>query len=415
MEGRLMLSTVIANIDFAPLNLSIIQFSLDSTGGKPGETSPVAMAVASEGGFINTQFLTLNREATSASYTPVLSYPDPDLTESSVSQLSIRDQAELKGLLDGDTSYIASVNLGPAAAVDAPVIGGFELRPSVIPVWDSSPERPSVDPTFVTVREGPVLSEEGGAIPIEPVLSDIAKLARPTLGQDVAGAAPSDDLEAAGSPPRLAATSPAEGGAISGELARAMAFELAGGEPAESQRSARTDHQGAAPTPDGSSPRAREPLSSAHGAASNVLTIHSRAIPSADDMEGRQPALIPGTVGEFASGMQRAVGHAIGPFVGPKLMVANVPMAMAPTTAAPLDRAREEAFEEFDIQELAAGPSLGLESSLRGALNATPLLMILALERIAASNSRRTNRQDEFVSAHRRPSRNSLRGGERLV
>jgi hypothetical protein len=88
---------------------------------------------------------------------------------------------------------------------------------------------------------------------------------------------------------------------------------------------------------------------------------------------------------------------------------------MAPTTAAPLDRAREEAFEEFDIQELAAGPSLVLESSLRGALNATPLLMILALERIAASNSRRTNRQDEFVSAHRRPSRNSLRGGERLV
>ena len=43
---------------------------------------------------------------------------------------------------------------------------------------------------------------------------------------------------------------------------------------------------------------------------------------------------------------------------------------------------------------VAARSALGMEFSLRGALNATPLLMILALERIAASNSRRANRDE---------------------
>jgi hypothetical protein len=52
-----------------------------------------------------------------------------------------------------------------------------------------------------------------------------------------------------------------------------------------------------------------------------------------------------------------------------------------------------EAFEAL-ADEAATRSSLGLEFSLRGALNVTPLLMILALERIAASNSRRAHRDE---------------------
>ena len=59
-----------------------------------------------------------------------------------------------------------------------------------------------------------------------------------------------------------------------------------------------------------------------------------------------------------------------------------------------LDSAHMEAFEELAVEKVAARSALGMEFSLRGALNATPLLMILALERIAASNSRRANRDE---------------------
>jgi hypothetical protein len=57
-----------------------------------------------------------------------------------------------------------------------------------------------------------------------------------------------------------------------------------------------------------------------------------------------------------------------------------------------------EAFEEL-ADEATTRSSLGLEFSLRGALNVTPLLMILALERIAASNSRRANRDERIPNA----------------
>ena len=62
--------------------------------------------------------------------------------------------------------------------------------------------------------------------------------------------------------------------------------------------------------------------------------------------------------------------------------------------AAGLDSARMAAFEEVAVDAVSARSALGMEFSLSGALNATPLLMILALERIAASNSRRANRDE---------------------
>jgi hypothetical protein len=342
---------------------------------------------------------------------------NPDLHDSSVSQPSTPSEVALNGQLGGDTLYNTNVNvvLGPAAAVDVPAVNGFDLRPSVIPVWEGRSNRPSIDASVAALRQGPVISDEGGPIEIESMLGSIASLSRPSLQQDVAESAPVDDSEAGDPSLRLAAGLPAEGGAVSGELARAMAFELAGGEPAEAQRAVRVDRQEATSTPEGSRPTSSEPLSSAREEASDVNRVDSSAIPSPDEMVAGDTASTPGPVGEFASRLPRVVGHAMGPFVGPKLVVANVPMAMAPTTAAPLDRAREEAFEEFATEEVAAGSSLGLEFSLRGALNATPLLMVLALERIAASKSRRIKRHDAFVSEPRRPSRNSFRGGEHLV
>jgi hypothetical protein len=415
MEGRLMLSTVIANIDFAPLNLTIVQFDLESAAPTPSAVSHIAMASASEGGFIVPLTSTFPRAISFDGDAPILSFPDS--AGYSVSPPSTPSDVTLSGQTNNEeTLYYANANVqpGPVAAADAPGVGGFDLQPSVIPVWESRPNRSSVDSNLASAWQGPVLSEEGGPIQIESMLSSIASLSRPGLGQEIASSAPVGDSAADDASPRLAASSPAEGGTVSGELARAMAFELAGGEPAEGQRGAQTGRREAAPTPEASRPTSREPLSSAPEADRDAIPIDSVAMASPDGMEGRDTVLIPGPEGQFASIQRRNGGHTIGPFVGPRLLLANVPVALAPPKAAPLDRAREEAFEGLATEEVAGG-SLGLEFSLRGALNATPLLMVLALERIAASKSRRLKRHDAFVSAPRRPSRNSLRGGEQLV
>jgi hypothetical protein len=76
-------------------------------------------------------------------------------------------------------------------------------------------------------------------------------------------------------------------------------------------------------------------------------------------------------------------------------------------TSAAFDAANESLFDQFGNAKTTAEPAWTANLSWRSTLNATPLLMILALERIAAGNSRRAHRDDALVSGHWRRRRST--------
>jgi hypothetical protein len=170
-----------------------------------------------------------------------------------------------------------------------------------------------------------------------------------------------------------------------------MAFELAGGEPADSHRASRTEHNGAAQTPDNNPrPQPGQPVSSV--TPLNFDRVVAPAMPH-NRIATAQTAAVYGMLGGFVPNVQAAFHpsaeqtHERGtPLAGES----NAEMRKS----ASLESAHMLAFEQLANNETAARSSLGLEFSLRGALNATPLLMILALERIAANNSRRASRNE---------------------
>ena len=138
------------------------------------------------------------------------------------------------------------------------------MQPSVIPIWEMQLHGPSFDASIARLRQEAVLVDEGGLIQIESVLSSMASLAGPELNDAVTDSPAERDSDDADEPLRLARTTPSGDGAISGELARAMAFELAGGEPGDSARAAQADKHNANQSPDPNSRSTpREPLSSA--------------------------------------------------------------------------------------------------------------------------------------------------------
>ena len=71
------------------------------------------------------------------------------------------------------------------------------------------------------------------------------------------------------------------------------------------------------------------------------------------------------------------------------------------SSAAELQSAYAQAYEHLGEAAEAVADPPAAAFSWRSALNATPLLMVLALERIAASNSRRAGRHDEFISGRK--------------
>jgi hypothetical protein len=190
-----------------------------------------------------------------------------------------------------------------------------------------------------------------------------------------------------------------DGGPISNEMARAMAFELAGEEPAQLRRAAPIHDHDVSPTPAGKAgPTTREPLSTAGEAAGSAPDEFAAAKPPLGTMDGEQITTVAGALGEFAGRQQGVHRTEVRPVAwNPGTTVAHGAMILDAATA--LEAAQAGVFEELAADELAARSSLALEFSWRGALSATPLLMILALERITAGSSRRAGRDDRSPAA----------------
>jgi hypothetical protein len=175
-----------------------------------------------------------------------------------------------------------------------------------------------------------------------------------------------------------------------------MAFELAGGEPADAHRASRTEHNPAAQTPDHNSrTQPDQPVSSV---APRDFDHVVAAATSHSSIATAQTAAVFGMLGGIVPDLQTGFQPS-----AEQMDERGAPLAGEPNAemrkSASLESAHMLAFEQLANNETAARSSLGLEFSLRGALNATPLLMILALERIAANNSRRASRDERCPTA----------------
>jgi hypothetical protein len=412
MEGRLMLSTT-GDVDFMPLDLSVAQFSLDSMGTPPGAIYTTSDAAEYQGGFIappsSSGFI-----STDSTVVPLLPIPreaEPDVdpqfptipTRSDTDVLVPLTPAD--PVLDipeyADLPLDSNLDTGAEVLISGPVGDGFELQPSVIPIGDVLPQAPILDSSVAQIRQVDSLAEEGGLIHIESMLSRMALAVGPELSDiaaDPPGENDSEEAEDSEDLIRLAATETSDGGAISGELARAMSFEMAGGEPDDTEPAARGAKSDGSQTTDGNPP----PISRESVSAVGQRTAQAIENVSADSARGPMaaapisPAVV--TLGGMLAGLPPAAQPVFERNLGWTPVSTITPGGPVPGAEAALDLAHMEAFEEL-ADEAATRSSLELELSLRGALNATPLLMILALERIAASNSRRANRDERTPTA----------------
>jgi hypothetical protein len=368
MEGRLMLSTT-AEVDFPPLNLTTAQFNFDSMAPTQGGEVSIYFAADDPGGSIETPYSSGPPLSVPGIDTPLPSIPrvtEPHTGVSIPTMPRVNDSNILQPPTPAETEF-DSQGFGGAPLDQIPDTssevfisgrqdGGFHLQPSVIPIWEMLPHGPSFDARLARVRQEAVLVDEGGLIQIESVLSSMASLAGPELNDAITESQAERDSD-------------------------------------DSERAAQADLHNAKHTPDPNSrPMPREPLSTAaemkrgeFGRISAAAALQGRIVAAqATSIVG----LLGGFVAELPAGQpafeRTADGH----------LGFTTQRNTASPYAAGLDSAHIEAFEELAVEKVAARSALGMEFSLRGALNATPLLMILALERIAASNSRRANRDE---------------------
>jgi hypothetical protein len=267
------------------------------------------------------------------------------------------------------------------------------LQPTIIP---TSNEGVGLTPAITPIIAGPPAStpnnNEGGPIPIQTLLTDFRK-------ED--SVAPSKAFSASKYSAQFASSS---GSAVTGELARAMVFEIAGGEPGQYGGSS-VENEGAIQKTDDASSQTDQPLSdSGFGRRSDDLkardvqatptNVNAPKVvgPGADEI----PIGSPTTAILDRSAMAAPNRNAVGKIVPGNSAVADS-SGNSDTTAV------ESAFDQF------GGNNVGILDSNKNSriwsrsIAVSPLLMVLALERIAAIHSRHAARATQSRSVRRQP------------
>jgi hypothetical protein len=381
MEGRVMLSAAAA--DFMPLHLIPSQFNFDSAVTNSPQLT--RSTLPTEGGFIVAP--------------PPVSAADMD-----VGLPSAAPPTDIMEQTDSDSIPLVV----PTTNLDATYSGGLNddsegIRPSVIPVWGVARlDTASAGFPLYTTHSVNLNRNEGGAISVESLLAGINApgVSQPPVRIASILTAVADSESAA--VPRGAADSAAANSDISGELARAIAFEMAGGEPTEpGMESALRQPRGAGKEVEHPDSGELLPPNHARRPATN-----SRAEVSVVPVE-EQDTTEPRVRAFAASFISLDPSNAL---TG-RLISAELAATTSPSKSRRLqhggdaggddsgrESARREVFDTLGVDEETAKLSLAQTLPWRGTLNAAPLLMILALERIAASNSRRADRQESLLN-----------------
>jgi len=372
MEGRLMLSA--ASLDFTSLSSHISQLNLQN------DNQVVHVSTQVEDGYITFDFSLSGRASDSNSPQSGISlYND-----------AVQDLVNHNALLQSDTNI--TWNLFDSA--DAMSNG---IRPVVIVVADGDGSFQNfIGPPLLGNSESSTHWEEGGAIPIESILTQV-----PALGAEpgkVSTTLISAKSAAASHNIGRLTPSSAMPDVVTGEWARAVAFETAGGEKGAERSATQTGRNNSNSTPIESIRVGSGPLS--NSAPNAAATAHGKkAFVAAQELSA-----------DGSSGVTNAVLH--GPNSLPRdqgmldilssfpvvTQIAHLEMADASSEAnsasdaAILDFSYAEAFQQLGEQEETANYSLVADYTRRF-VGAMPLLTILALERITARNSRRVNKE----------------------
>jgi hypothetical protein len=401
MEGRLMLSTTVTY--FTPVDMTPAQISFDAdqpvvTVGQ-FEFSPAFR----EGGFIVTPFSPTTDSFHSVDFDVVEVIGAPQEFPANPADQPLADSitnnsATINVSTNTDTNFAAGLDAGPSGVL----FGNTGLQPAVISSLELKRAAEEIVGPVLTANDVEEASrDEGGPISIAAVLTGV----RPLEGLEPHVPAPSQLAVATDedSPPtvRIAGLPSSVDRQISGELARATVFEIAGGEPAIAAAKSQVDR---------TDPHA-EPRAEVEPEIYRPVSNQGQPIPARDVVPERVSHRATNRPAEFAL-------HGSGPSFGlalhrsirddqstgslayldqvtePNAVLAGANAANAST----LDAAHEEVFERLGETANVAATSAAINLSWRGALNTTPLLMILALERIATSNLRCAIRRDAFVS-----------------
>jgi hypothetical protein len=287
---------------------------------------------------------------------------------------------------------------------DSPLLSGTGLKPEVIA---ASPNIGSLDLTSQPVVIGPSPStpgiSEGGSIPIHAIFADFRKDSQLASGvKAIASSATETSVASLAS----ARQHSMPDNSIAGEWARAMVFEIAGGEPTNDLHT-----PGAQPTTTSDSDESlqhAQPLSSVETPQQNGKLFNRHAASQAD---GVNPLVATGqpvpdeTDGQVATAEPQLLGN-------DKLTAdASAPVSVGQFTAENLLTAERSDAKTFAaaavFDQLGKGNSAIIDQPVDGkswlrSIGTSPLLMVLALERIAALNSRRATRDSRIAAAKSR-------------
>jgi hypothetical protein len=404
MEGRLMLATIVS--DFLTVGLTPAEIGMDTV--QPAFTaSPLPFTPLSrEGGFIIPPFSpgtnSIDYDIADHALTPEEN-PANSLIQRPT-EANINSTNSTKGTNTSDITLSTESSDGAGSLHS---FGNFEIEPAVMTSLDTFRSTSGfIGPVVAVSYRAELGRDEGGPISIAAVLTSIRPLEyleSQELGPSQLAVEASGESSAA---PRLADGGGSTDRQIYSELARAMVFEIAGGEPANVSGPPRPDHLHFNDQPrDQANPGFYRPVS-----------YHDESVPPPDagkERVGRSIPTRPATFVRQAGGnhsivsapqQARRVEELVGELLPPMPLSGRKSVgtgALPSSSSTELPSAHAQAFENLGEEAEAAADSPAIALSWRSALNATPLLMVLALERIAASNSRRANRHEAFVSTHR--------------
>jgi hypothetical protein len=264
---------------------------------------------------------------------------------------------------------------------------------AILPTWNTlgAPTAAIIPIVVGPSQTGPNVSE-GGAIPIHPIFADFRKDSH--LASGVKPASPAAETTVASlTAARSAATAD---GAIAGEWARATVFEIAGGEPttSDSQRD-----QPAATSGTDQALQDTKPLSSVKTLQQNERLASRNAAETQSDGSPASPGQTHSAqdYGQPSSDLSALLANgkltsdAAGPHFNFNTLGSNNLKISTVAAAAVFD-------------QLGEGNTAVIESTTDGkswlrSIGTSPLLMVLALERIAAFNSRRATRESRVAAA----------------
>jgi len=374
MEQRLMLSST--TIGLAPVQLRFADISVTSYEPNAAAGQGEAAITTTDGGYIP-----LNTSSW-----------DPRTNISGAGQSTLETSASYNDLTNNGQLPSTGVSKWEPAAV--PMIDSSGLQPTIIP---ASNEGVGLTPAITPIIAGPPSNtpnnNEGGPIPIQTLLTDFRK-------EDSVASA----VIAFSASKYSAQFASSSGSAVTGELARAMVFEIAGGEPGQNggspvesdpaiQKTDDASSQTDQPLSDNSFDRRGDDLKAQDVQATPTNVNVPKVVgPGADEI----PIDSPTTAILDRSAMAAPSRNASGKTVPDNSAVADS-SGNSDTTAV------ESAFDQFGRDNVGILDSNKNSRFWSRSIAVSPLLMVLALERIAAIHSRHAARATQSRSVRRQP------------